>query len=199
MTRKRWFILIVSCVFLAGAAKLFNVFLAQHEKFASVNGIAFQDPVMNALPLLNVSVFIFSITYGSILLYIFLERRKAFFLERAMVVYAGILLLRIVTLSLLPLRPPEDLIFLEDPFLNELIYPGRIVCDLFFSGHVGLLMAFFFLSKRWVFAALALVLGTLLMVQRVHYSIDVLAAVPFTFIIVLSVEKLLFKRLSTTI
>jgi len=199
MTRKRWYILILSSAILAVAATLFNAFLAEHEKFAALDGIAFDDPIMNALPLVNVSVFIFSITYGSILLYIFLERKKAFFVERAMVAYAGVLILRIGTISLLPLRPPEDLIFLQDPFLNELIYPGRIVCDLFFSGHVGLLMIFFFLSKKWIFAALAFVLGLLLMAQRVHYSIDVLAAVPFTFLIVLSVEKLLFKRLSTTI
>lgn len=191
--------MILSLAFLAGAAALFNAFLAHNEKFASVHGIAFNDPIMNALPALNVSVFIFSITYGSILLYAFLERKKAFFVERAVVAYAAVLLLRIGTISLLPLRPPEDLVFLEDPFLNELIYPGRIVCDLFFSGHTSLLMILFFLSKRWIFAALGLVLALLLMVQRVHYSIDVLAAVPFTFLIVLSVEKLLFKRLNNTI
>lgn len=199
MTPKRWFIFILSLVFLAGAAAVFNCFLAQHEKFATVQGIDFYDPIMNAMPLFDGSVFIFSITYGSILVYVFLERRKAFFFEKAAVAYGIVLLVRIGTISLLPLRPPDDLIFLQDPFLNELIYPGRIVCDLFFSGHTSLLMILFFLSNRWIFAGLGLVLGFLLMAQRVHYSIDILAAVPFTFLIVLSVENLLFKRLTKTI
>ena len=102
--------------------------------------------------------------------------------------YALLLLFRIVTLSILPLKEPEMLVYLEDPFLNNLIYPGNIDADLFFSGHTGLVFILFFLTRKIIFIALGVILGFLLMIQRVHYSIDIIAAVPFAYVIVKSVE-----------
>ena len=103
------------------------------------------------------------------------------------------LLLRILTLSLLPLKESGDIIYLQDPFLNNLIYPGEIDSDLFFSGHTGLILIFFFLSKKWIFAILAGTIGLLLMIQRVHYSIDIIAALPFSYLIVKLVTFLTSK------
>jgi membrane-associated phospholipid phosphatase len=54
------------------------------------------------------------------------------------------------------------------------------VADLFFSGHTALVFAIYLLSgKKWPFLLLSIVIGTLLVMQRVHYSIDVIAAFPF--------------------
>jgi membrane-associated phospholipid phosphatase len=86
---------------------------------------------------------------------------------------------------LLPLREPETLVFLKDPVLNELIYPGEIITDLFFSGHTALVFMLFILSGyRWYFLLLTLLMGVFLMIQRIHYSIDVLAALPFAWLAV---------------
>lgn len=75
--------------------------------------------------------------------------------------------------------------------MNDLIYPGQIDADLFFSGHTALLFIFFSISRRSIFALLTIVLAFLLMIQRVHYSIDVIAAVPFAFGIVFTIEWIL--------
>lgn len=94
-------------------------------------------------------------------------------------------------MTLLPLAEPENLVFLEDPFLNELIYSGEITTDLFFSGHVGLVFLAAFLSeKRWYYMVLGSMLAVLLLVQHIHYSIDVLAAVPIAYLISIFVKRI---------
>ncbi len=167
----------------------FVQFLAFHEVRVENNGWVFKDPVFEILPRINCSVAIFSLTYGSLILYFILERKKSLFLTKLNLSYALLLVVRMVTLSFVPLKIPESLIYLQDPFLNNLIYPGEIAADLFFSGHTALIFIFFSISKRWVFAVLTLIIGVLLIVQRVHYSIDVIAAIPFAFAIVWLVER----------
>lgn len=101
-----------------------------------------------------------------------------------------------VTLSLIPLREPLDLIFLEDPFMNDLIYPRRIVRDLFFSGHTALIFSMFLLSgKKLVFLILTIIVGVSLMIQRVHFSIDVFAAIPFAYLAVFVVKNIMSHRM----
>ena len=100
------------------------------------------------------------------------------------------MIFRIVTLTILPFKEPSSLIYLEDPFLNTLIYPGNIDADLFFSGHTALIFMMFYLTKNKVFVLSGSILGLLLIVQRVHYSIDVIAAIPFAYIIVRITEYL---------
>jgi membrane-associated phospholipid phosphatase len=188
MNTKRIYAFLASGIFLGISAFLFSKFLAYHEAKVDLSGILFKDVVMDLFPIADVSAFIFGITYGSIALYAILEFKKPLFATKLMVTYGILLLTRIVTLTLLPLKEPETLVYLSDPFLNNLIYPGEIDADLFFSGHAGLLFSLFFLSRKWVFAILGVILSVLLMVQRVHYSIDVIAAVPFAYIIVRSAE-----------
>ena len=167
----------------------FVQFLAFHEVRVEANGWVFNDPVFGVLPRIDCSIAIFSLTYGSLILYAILERKKTLFLTKLNLSYALLLLVRMATLTLIPLKVPDNLIFLQDPFLNNLIYPGEIEADLFFSGHTALIFIFFSISKRWIFAVLAVVIGMLLIVQRVHYSIDVVAAIPFAFAIVWVVER----------
>jgi hypothetical protein len=145
---------------------------------------------------MNLSIPIFSITYGSLILYVFTSYRQPNFLSRLMIAYGLITLFRIGTISLLPLREPETLVFLEDPVLNDLIYPGEIITDLFFSGHTALVFMLFILSGyRWYFLLLTLLMGVFLMIQRIHYSIDVLAALPFAWFAVWFAGKFL-ERIS---
>ncbi len=193
MTKKRIYLLLISLAMLGGAAAVFNPFLRYHEQRVEASGIPFHDALMELFPVADCSAYIFSITYGSILLYIVLEARTKYRIEKAIMSYAVLVLLRMLTLSILPLSPPELLVPLEDPFLNNLIYPGEVQSDLFFSGHTGLVCVFFFISRRWIFIVLAVVLAVLLMIQRIHYSIDILAAVPFAWVIVRSVEFLVFR------
>lgn len=185
---RKIYVLLIAAIFLVGSAFIFTRFLAFHEVRVDASGWRFTDEFMNLFPIADCSYFIFSITYGSMVLYALLEYKKPMFVSKLMFAYGLLMLFRIATLSLLPLKEPESLVYLEDPFLNNLIYPGDIETDLFFSGHSGLLFLMFFLSKRIIFLLLGLILGIFLMIQRVHYSIDILAAIPFAYIIVRSVE-----------
>ncbi len=180
MKRSHWKSFIVVSVLLSLMAAVFVRFLAFHEVRAERLNWMFDDPAYHILPVVDSSVLIFSITYGSLIAYLTIYRKVPHAYVLLMSTYAFILLFRIATLSLLPLVVHSDLIYLEDPFLNDWIYPSRIVADLFFSGHTALVFAIYLLSgKKWPFLVLSIVIGTLLVMQRVHYSIDVLAAFPF--------------------
>jgi membrane-associated phospholipid phosphatase len=183
MIKKQWKTIVVALVFLLVVALVFIRFLEFHENRVEQEGWLFEDPIFPFVPIFDVSLPIFSITYGSVLLYFFLSYKQSHFLARLMMAYGFIVLFRMITMSLVPLKEPDTLVYLEDPFLNNLIYPGRIVTDLFFSGHTALIFAIFILSgKRFVFLALTILMGLLVMIQRVHYSIDVLAAIPFAWL-----------------
>ena len=175
------------------SAWVFIQFLAFHDIRVDTNGWIFKDPVFEIIPRINCSVAIFSLTYGALILYVILEKKKALFLIKLILSYALLLIIRMITLSLVPLKVPESLIYLQDPFLNNLIYPGEIASDLFFSGHTALIFILFCISKRWIFAVLTIVMGVMLMLQRVHYSIDVIAAIPFAYAIVRTVEWFLYR------
>lgn len=180
MHRSHWKSFICVSVLLSLMAAIFVRFLAFHEVRAERLGWMFDDPAYNVLPIVDSSVIIFTITYGSLIAYLTIYRKVPHAFALLMSSYAFILLFRIVTLSLLPLVVHKDLIYLEDPFLNDWIYPSRIVADLFFSGHTALVFAIYLLSgKKWPFLYLSILIGLLLVMQRVHYSIDVLAAFPF--------------------
>ena len=195
MSVKRWVILAASFAYLSLVAVIFKIFLAHHEKRMNLSGYRPSDPIIDLLPAMDMSFWIFAITYGSIITYILLERKKEFFLEKGLIAYGTLIALRMLSLTLVPLLAPENLVFLDDPFLNNVAYPGEIENDLFFSGHVGLILTFGFLSKRWLFAIIAVVLGLFLMMQRVHYSYDILGALPFSWFVAWIVENVLFKRL----
>jgi len=193
MSKKQWFV--VSAVFVSAVAFIFMQFLSFHESVVEQRGIMFNDPVFRWFPKMDCSIPIFTITYGSIILYAILDRNTQYFLAKLMTGYGILMLFRILTLSIFPLKEPAELIYLQDPFLNDLIYPGRMTVDLFFSGHMGLLLLLYFFSKRMIFIVLAVILGCLLLVQRIHYSIDVLAAIPFAYISFIVTIQLI-KRLS---
>jgi len=191
-------LLILSLLFLLICAALFATFLPIHEARADRLLWYFDDPVFLLLPIKDVSIPIFSITYGSLLLYIAFNRKEKFFLSKLAFSYAVLLILRAGTLSILPLKEPSTIVYLEDPFLNTFIYQGTLDADLFFSGHTALICLLFFLTKKWkwLFAVLAISLGILLMIQRVHYSIDVLGALPFAFIATKLVDLGIYRRLN---
>jgi membrane-associated phospholipid phosphatase len=150
------------------------------------------------IPVLEVSFYIFTITYGALISYVLFFRQVEFFASKLMLTYAFILLFRMVTLSILPFRAHDDLVFLQDPFLNEMIYPSKIVTDLFFSGHTAFVAGMFFITRNWLFLFFALLVGSLLVLQRVHYSIDVVAAFPFAFL-AFQLANSLIRKLATRI
>ncbi len=101
-----------------------------------------------------------------------------------------------ITIYLVPLDPPTTIIAIRDP-LTSLTYGGKnifITKDLFFSGHTSnmLVLALCFEKKTDKLLGLlaAVSVGTLVLFQHAHYSIDVIAAFIITFIVVRFGKKL---------
>ena len=162
------------------------------------DGMVLQDYVLDAIPAMDVSIPTFTIIWSVVLLvfYRIYQNPRLFLL----VAYGFILMcvLRMLTISLLPLNPPPGLIVLKDPIAN-IAYGGNgifITKDLFYSGHTGNMFLFFLcLQHKWdkiIALTASFLVGILVMVQHIHYSIDVIAAFLFTFFIYLGAKKLAF-------
>jgi len=158
------------------------------------NGVPINDWLLNALPARDVSTYIFLILYPSSALVFWKIRSNSAMCITFLWGYIFMCLARMVTITLIPLEPPVNIIHLEDPF--SIIFYGThvITKDLFFSGHTAslFLVGLCLENKRdkiIMFAATA-ILAVLLLIQHVHYTADVIAAPFFSY---------LFWRLGKTI
>ena len=175
---------------LIGALSVFSIFPIKADNYFQWiqlrEGIQWDDPILNAIPSLNVSYPIFGIIYFSVI-YLLLRLLKdpkkflwfawAFNLETAF---------RFATIYFVALNPPVGLVDLHDPIAELLIYGENLAItkDLFFSGHTAtMVFVCYFLPttrERRIAIGLSLLLVGLLLVQHVHYSLDVVAAPVFT-------------------
>ena len=161
-------------------------------------GMVLQDFVLDRLPAMDVSIPTFVIIWSVVLLVFYrMCQNPGLFL---IVAYGFILMciLRVLTISMLPLNPPPGLITLKDPIAN-IAYGGNgifITKDLFYSGHTGNMFLFFLcLQAKWdkiIALTASFLVGILVLVQHIHYSLDVLAAFIFTYFIYLGAKKLAF-------
>ncbi|GAB3586248.1 phosphatase PAP2-related protein [Hymenobacter daeguensis] len=140
------------------------------------------DPLLALLPVHDVSTPTFALIYGAIAATLVLLLPRPLLLLRALWAYYFLQLLRILTLWLVPLEPPTDLILLSDPVMDRIfeVTTQPIVRDLFFSGHTATMVLLLLAGRghvwRWALALMTVAVGLLVLVQRVHYSYDVLAA-----------------------
>ena len=146
------------------------------------------DPLLALLPVHDVSVPTFALIYGAIAVTLVYLLPRPRLLLRALWGYYLLQVLRMATLWLLPLEPPPGLLPLHDPVMDRLfaITTQPIVRDLFFSGHTATmaLLALAGRGRRWrgVLGLLTGAVGLLVLVHRVHYSYDVLAAPLFAWL-----------------
>jgi hypothetical protein len=101
---------------------------------------------------------------------------------------------RIITITLVPLNPPHGLVPLVDPVLVAFYRHNQITKDLFYSGHTGsVFLIYLILRNKWekVFALTATVLvAVLLLIQHIHYTIDVVFAPVFVYITFILAKKI---------
>jgi len=171
------------------------------SKIEARSGVVLNDWLLQSLPSMDFSVVIFILVWATSLLTLArCIQQPAIFL---MTLYFLIIitLFRIITISIIPLDPPNGLIILKDP-ITSLSYGGSslfITKDLFFSGHTANLFMFYLClqKKRDKLFALSttLLVGLLVLVQHVHYSIDVIGAIVFTYLLVKYSKYLGFIKL----
>jgi hypothetical protein len=149
------------------------------------NGFVFNDFILQRIPARNVSVAVFFLIWSTCLLLVIRISRDPMMLLLVLWAYNGVTLVRMACIGLLSLNPPAGLIPLADPITNQFYGKHYITHDLFFSGHTTTVFLIFLCLRKKsdrmyaLFASVAL--GALLLIQHVHYTIDVLAAPVFTY------------------
>ena len=101
--------------------------------------------------------------------------------------YIIILILRMGTMYLFPLEPPKGIIPLHDIILESSFYSGRLnLKDLFFSGHIATVFLFYLVIEnkaiKIFFLILTFIVAICLLLQHIHYTIDIVFAPLFTLI-----------------
>jgi len=186
--------LITGLLAVALVAMAFPVFFQAIEKR---DGITFNDAVLGVLPPHDVSVPIFIIIWATFTLTLFRCIQNPDMLLAFLWAYIFVSLSRFLSITLVPLSPPQGLIGLADPLVNRFYGSKYVTKDLFFSGHTStLFLMYLCLTGRTdrILALTATVLvGVLLLVQHVHYTLDVLAAPFFTWLIWRATKKVVLR------
>jgi hypothetical protein len=151
------------------------------------NGKVLSDVVLETLPAYDLSLWIFSFLYIFILLGIGYLLVQPYQLLLGLQVFFWVTVFRFTCLVLIPLNPPRGLIELSDPFLDHFFYRGTVITkDLFFSGHTCVVFVFVLVIRhttiRIAFIIVTALIGVMLLVQHIHYTVDVLAAPAFTWL-----------------
>jgi hypothetical protein len=159
-------------------------------------GLTFDDPLLDLIPSANVSYPIFGIIYCSVIFliirllatpYRFLWFAWAFNIET---------ILRFLSIYFVALNPPLGLVDLHDPIAAIFIYGENtaITKDLFFSGHTAtmVLVCHFLVDKRERNIAIlfSILLVGLLLIQHVHYTLDILFAPLATWVAIWVAKRL---------
>lgn len=186
--------------FVAGAVILALILTCYPYFFAFIQnrqGLLVNDVVLASIPPTDVSGVILTLICITTFLGLFRTLQTPSLFLVFLWGYVFMSLSRMITISLFPLEPPIGLIPLADP----IAFPfyghkanGLITKDLFYSGHTGAtFLIYLVLVKKWekLFALCATIaVGLLLMIQHVHYTIDVLVAPFFVYLLYLLAKKI---------
>jgi hypothetical protein len=167
---------------------LFFNFIEQRE------GHQINDILLNKLTPKNVSNWVFSIIWSmAVLTLIRCIQQPTIFL---LFLWGFILLSfsRMISIIAVPLNPPKNLLELIDPISNTFYGSKFVTKDLFYSGHTATqFLMFLCLKNKWDKLATLIssfLIGALVLVQHIHYTIDVLAAPLLTYIVFMLVKKI---------
>ncbi|HWK05919.1 MAG TPA: phosphatase PAP2-related protein [Puia sp.] len=165
-------------------AAFFPVFFQAIEKR---NGVVLNDWLLNILPAHDVSLPMMLTVWAITTLLLFRCVQNPDILLTFLWTYILLSLVRMGTISLVALDAPVNLIGLADPLSNAFYGSKFVTKDLFFSGHTSAMFLIYLClqnkaDKRLALAGTAIV-GFLLLVQHVHYTMDVLTAPLFTWLV----------------
>ncbi|MEO8590749.1 MAG: phosphatase PAP2-related protein [Flavobacteriales bacterium] len=157
-------------------------FLPSFFRFIEVRpGFRPDDPVLAWISPVDVAIPLFVVLYSTVVLCLVLLARDRSLLLRGLQAYLILLLLRMVAMTLLTLEPPMDMIPLRDP-ITQVFYPDAepFAKDLFFSGHTATMFLLFLAVPvrrwRWPLLLATIFVAAAVILQHVHWTIDVLAA-----------------------
>ena len=156
------------------------------------SGTRLNDWLLLQLPTRPVSVWIFGLLWGSGAWVIWRIWQQPNLALPLLAGYFLVTLTRMATILLFPLEPPVGLLELADPISNQFYGDQFITKDLFFSGHTSSVFLFAFVldkpREKWIIGFCGVAVGFLVLIQHVHYTIDVLVA-PFATYFVVQLAK----------
>ena len=146
------------------------------------DGVVLNDPILKSFNPIDLTWLIFALIYLSLIIFVITTFSKPNKLLISFQAYGLMLIFRTIAMYLTPFEAPEKIILLDDPFVQFFAKGDILTKDLFFSGHTGTLFLLFLLAEnktlKTIFLILTLMVGTAVLLQHVHYSIDVFVA-PF--------------------
>jgi membrane-associated phospholipid phosphatase len=171
--------LIITILLLAVILFIFPNFLAFVEER---QGVILADPILKLFNPIDLTWLTFGLIYISLIVAIISFATKPEILLLALQSYSLLVIFRIVVMYSAPLDAPEKLILLNDPFVQFFGSGDVLTKDLFFSGHTATLFLLFLVSDKKqlkiIFLLCTVIVGIAVLLQHVHYTIDVFTA-PF--------------------
>jgi membrane-associated phospholipid phosphatase len=148
-------------------------------------GVVIPDPILSLFQPIDLTWLTFTLIYLSILVAIATLSKYPKRLLFAIQLYILMVSVRIVAMYLFPLEPPASMIILNDPLVKIFGTGQTLTKDLFFSGHTATLFILFLVSEKKIISTIFLIstiaVAISVILQHVHYSIDVFAAVFITY------------------
>ncbi|OIR00616.1 hypothetical protein GALL_173060 [mine drainage metagenome] len=149
-------------------------------------GIRLNDPLLSILPAVDVSIPIFLVLYSTIIFALYKCYKDPSVFIVLLWSYLIMNFFRIISIYLFPLAPPSGLIVIKD-IITYLFYGNRFITkDLLFSGHTATLFLMFLSLKKKNDKLVALIasilIAAMVLVQHVHYTVDVVVAPVAAFI-----------------
>ena len=148
-------------------------------------GVVLPDPLLKLFAPINLTWLIFGLIYLSLITAIIIFLKDPGRLMLVIQSYSLMIIFRIVAMYALPLNPPESMIQLNDPFVQYFGTGKLLTKDLFFSGHTATLFLLYLFAERKLlritFLLSTILVALAVILQHVHYTIDVIAAPFFTY------------------
>lgn len=173
-------ILIITVVILVVCVYTLSRFLINVEERA---GVILNDPIFHYFNAVDLNIPIFTLIYASLILcLVYLVKNQPQELVLALQTYSLLVIVRMAMMYVTPLEPPIGTIDLQDPLVFVVGTGKKLTKDLFFSGHTSILFMMFLIVKKpvlkYAFLTVTILVGLFVILQKVHYTVDVLAA-PF--------------------
>lgn len=189
---KRFRIKIIIVCFLLAFCALIAPCLFQFIQMR--DGHLLNDFLLSKLPAFDLSIWIFTLLYFLIITSIVVLSFNPQRFLLALHAYVILTILRYATILLIPLEPPVDMVELIDPFVSYFFYQETITKDLFFSGHTSILVLLALSTTnrhlKIVLYVSTVAIGSMLLLQHVHYSIDVFFAPFFSWLALAFTKKI---------
>ncbi|MBX7041411.1 MAG: phosphatase PAP2 family protein [Ignavibacteria bacterium] len=172
----------VTVILLVLTVYFFSRYLLFNETRA---GAVIDDPLQRHFTAVDLNVPIFFAIYSSLLIGLISFSFNPKQLMMAFQTYIVLVVLRMISMYLIPLDPPAECIDLQDPVVFMMGTGQKIVKDLFFSGHTSTSFMLFQVARnkylKAYFLAATITVGISVVLQKAHYTIDVVAGLVYSY------------------